>query len=706
MKKFLAAVTILLMSSVGFAYAQDEQSAAPSDQSAAVSDQNSLPPDQSASGPSATNANANAPGVARLSYISGSVSMQRGDNGEWAAVTVNTPIMPGDRISTGDNSRAEVQLDYADVIRLSSNATVKIASLNKGNIQVQVGRGLATYSVLPNAQAAAEVDTPNAALHANSPGQYRIQVNSDSESIIVVRKGAADVSTPQGSAHVSDGRMITIEGTENPQYKIDAAPATDSWDQWNSDRSRIITEAEESKETNQYEVGTQDLGAYGHWENVPDYGQVWVPAQGPEWAPYRDGRWVWEPYWGWTWVSYEPWGWAPYHYGRWFVYDGDWCWWPGPVYAGYYPIWAPAYVSFFGWGGGWGFGFGFGFGGGWGWGHIGWLPCGPGDWYHPWWGRWGGGVNVVAFDRINSLHRGFAPLGRGTRYSNFDNAFRNARIRAGFSSMEGSRFGRAAVPTHQTPISSAQLRNMRSSAGRMPVAPSRASYSPTDRAANPASYRHAPSSNQHFFTASRGNFGRNAAAARGSFNSNGRTGPSRAAARFNARANTGGRGAIGSSRPGWRTFTPPASSRGDQSRGFAANGGSNRAVNNNGGNRGFNNTSRGSNRQNWHAFTPSSGSRGFTPRESGRGSNGGYYDSRGYSGGRPALNMRQPIVQPRGSYGRNGYGGYSRPSYSPQRSYSAPRSAGGSRGSAGGGGAFHGGGGHAGGGGRGGGRGR
>ena len=83
---------------------------------------------------------------------------------------------------------------------------------------------------------------------------------------------------------------------------------------------------------------------------MPDYGQVWTPYATAGWAPYRDGRWVWEPFYGWTWVSYEPWGWAPYHYGRWFFYGSSWCWWPGPlsVYPAYYPVWAPAYVSFFG----------------------------------------------------------------------------------------------------------------------------------------------------------------------------------------------------------------------------------------------------------------------------------------------------------------------------------------------------------------------
>ena len=48
------------------------------------------------------------PGVARLSYIHGDVSQQRGDNGEWVASTLNTPVEPGDRVTTGEGARAEL----------------------------------------------------------------------------------------------------------------------------------------------------------------------------------------------------------------------------------------------------------------------------------------------------------------------------------------------------------------------------------------------------------------------------------------------------------------------------------------------------------------------------------------------------------------------------------------------------------------------
>ena len=695
MKKYLASLAVIFLTlGVMSVSAQDQyqQTGPPSPPPGEDSQQ----PDQS--GP--------APGVARVSFIKGDVSSQRGDNGDWVAATVNTPISVGDRVSTGQNSRAELQLDSADVLRLADNATAKVAGISRENIQVQVGQGLVTYSVLRASEANSEIDTPNAAIRPDGPGEYRILVNSDGETEMVVRSGSADVTEPQGSTHVDAGQMITVQGTDSPQYKTSAAPASDEWDSWNNDRDRNIGNAQSWHKTDRYYTGSEDLDNYGVWSEVPDYGQVWIPSQGPGWAPYSSGRWVWEPYYGWTWVSYEPWGWAPYHYGRWFVYGGNWAWWPGPVvgYPGYYPIWSPAYVSFFGWGGG---GFGIGFGFGFGFGHIGWLPCGPGDWYHPWWGRWGGRFNSVNVTNINNFRNGFGPLGpRGERsFSNVNEAFRNDRVRSGLVSMDSNRFGRDAVHGGGPAVSAASFRQASLAGGRMPSSTSRESFSPSGRAANPASFRGAPSSSQHFFSAAgRTNAASNGAASRSSANTSNAAvrSPSGFSGNTGRNANAG---AVTSNRSGWRTFTPPQSGAANHSaEGFAAN---NRA--------GANAGAQAENRSGWQHFTPPARqnqaqpqafNRGFSqPNQSQRSytppsaSRGGYSNS--YS--RPTLDMRQPIVTPRGgSSARGGYtqprGAYSAPA--PRGSYSAPRGGGYSAphgGGSGGGGGGHSSGGHSGG---------
>ena len=323
---------------------------------------------QTSSAPAETN------GVARISLIKGDVSTLRGDNGTWSAAVLNAPVVAGDRVSTGDRARTELQLDYANILRLSQSSQANINTLTRSQIQIQLGRGMASYTVFQNSDADSEIDTPNVAIRTDRrEASFRILVSADDHTEVVVRRGEVEVTTPQGGTRVAQGQLITVQGAgDQVQYKISEAPGRDDFDQWNSDRDNMIRNAASRRHTNDYYVGAEDLDNHGVWTEVPDYGPVWRPTVAAGWAPYRDGRWVYEPYWGWTWVSYDPWGWAPYHYGRWMYLDGGWGWWPGPVYGYpyYRPIWAPAYVSFFGFGGGFGFGVGFG------WGSVGWLPPG------------------------------------------------------------------------------------------------------------------------------------------------------------------------------------------------------------------------------------------------------------------------------------------------------------------------------------------
>jgi hypothetical protein len=434
--------------------------------------------------------------VGRISIIDGNLSTQRVDSGSWVADTINTPVVPGDQLSTGPHSRAEIELDYANVLRLDHDAEVRVADLTQQHVQVQVAQGQVDFSVIRDGGAAPEIDTPNVAIHPAGHGTYRVDVNSPSETLVTVREGSAQVSTPQGSTTVQKGQTITIHGSDNPEYKVDEAQARDDWDHWNAERDKTILSAKSWENTNPYYTGTADLDNYGQWQNAPGYGQVWVPQQAPGWAPYSAGTWVWEPEWGWTWVSYEPWGWAPYHYGRWFYYDSAWCWWPGPVGFGwgfgawYRPIWAPAYVSFFGFGWGhFGFGFGFGFGGGWGWGHIGWLPVGPRDPFCPMWGRGGrfGPVNITNVTNITNIHSGvMRPLAGAyapAYGSNLQRAFTDAGVRHGITTVTGNRFGQGPVRGETGAVTADMMRSGSMMSGHMPFAPTQASLSATNRAA-------------------------------------------------------------------------------------------------------------------------------------------------------------------------------------------------------------------------------
>ena len=464
------------------------------------------PTDAEPGGPSGEAAAQTDQGVARVSLMHGDVSTQRGDSGDWSAAVLNQPVVTGDKVSTGENGRTELQLDFANTLRLGSNSRANIANLTHKDIQIQLSQGIATYTVSKDSESEPEIDTPNVSVHpSHHDGVFRVEVRPDGETIVIVRQGEAQIATPQGSTEVHSGEMATVRGDSNSaQYKISAAPDRDDWDRWVSDRDHLIHNASSWHHTNRYYTGTHDLDSYGRWENVQDYGDVWVPNEPDGWVPYRDGNWVYESNYGWTWGGYEPWGWAPYHYGRWFWHGSAWAWWPGPVYGGgfYRPLWAPAYVSFWGWGGGWGFGAGFG-----GWGGFGWLPIGPCDWFHPWWGGYRGRFGVVNINNIHvtNINRfgGISPLHGGNRFSNIAN-IRNNHIGRALSTVNAGHFGTGRA--RGVPASRAQISSARMMAGNLPVVPSRSSLSASGRAAAPSTVRGGGS--ERFFGSARSNVAR------------------------------------------------------------------------------------------------------------------------------------------------------------------------------------------------------
>ena len=135
-------------------------------------------------------------GVARISLINGDVSVRRGDSGDWVAAAVNGPLVIEDSLLTGPGSRAEIQFDYANMLRLGSDTEVRISQLENGRYQVQVARGTTMLSVLRDSDAQMEVDTPNVAVRPVKLGMYRIGVGPDGQSEVTVREGEAEVFTP------------------------------------------------------------------------------------------------------------------------------------------------------------------------------------------------------------------------------------------------------------------------------------------------------------------------------------------------------------------------------------------------------------------------------------------------------------------------------------------------------------------------------
>jgi hypothetical protein len=194
--------------------------------------------------------------------------------------------------------------------------------------------------------------------------------------------------------------------------------------------------------------------------------------------------------------------------------------------------------------------------------------------------------------------------------------------------------------------------------GRMPVNPSRESFRPSNRAPGESTIRNGSFGSQRFFSGNR-------AGSPSGYNGGFRESSSGGFGRPSSDAMRANRGNIGGAEPNWHRFNPPPSGN---------------TMNRSG--QPFANSNEHGPQFPARVFGPSNGSqhRFDSPNTASRGGYGG--SSNSYN--RPPLNMRQPIVTPRGGY------------YGPRGNYSAPRagSSGGSSRGGGGGGSHSGGGGH------------
>jgi hypothetical protein len=321
--------------------------------------------------------------VARISYVDGNdASYSRGDEPDaWEAAVVNVPLTLGDRVYTGDGTRMELQVHGGAFVRLAPQTDLTALNLTDDVKQLSLAARTASFRLrrLRNDEVF-EVDTPNVAVTFDTPGNFRIDVDPDGNSRVVVRSGHATVSADGGEIPVSSGSEMSIQGFDNPSYDVVRLGGIDPWDRWVSARDARFRRVGSYQYVNADIVGAEDLDQYGQWQDVPQYGQCWTPRSVEAgWTPYSNGQWIWQDPWGWTWVGAEPWGWAPYHYGRWVTYSSRWFWVPaGPRVAVAY---SPALVGFVG--GGPGFSASFSVGGG---GYVGWFPLAPRDPFIPWWG--------------------------------------------------------------------------------------------------------------------------------------------------------------------------------------------------------------------------------------------------------------------------------------------------------------------------------
>jgi hypothetical protein len=316
--------------------------------------------------------------VGEIAGVTGSVSFNGSGSGGWAQAVLNYPVSSGDSLYTQQGAQAVLALD-ASTITLAENTELQITGLTDDTLGATASQGevfLDIENLAPGTNYS--IATPRGTVTISQNGKYDIVAGDQADATIVnVFEGAATVSDPGATVQVAAGQAAQLTGTDQTVATLGQAQP-DVFAQ--SELSRVPPPPEDAPPVVSEMTGGYQLAEYGSWNQDPDYGSIWYPQVGADWAPYREGYWADVQPWGYTWVDNEPWGFAPFHYGRWIDHGGRWGW--IPQERGYggdeRPVYAPALVAFFGIGLAAGLTIGALSG------HdIGWVPLGPGEVFRP-----------------------------------------------------------------------------------------------------------------------------------------------------------------------------------------------------------------------------------------------------------------------------------------------------------------------------------
>jgi hypothetical protein len=299
----------------------------------------------------------------RLSFVQGTVTIQRPGSSTWTQASANTPLQEGFSVATAQGGFAEIQFENGSTVRLGQLSRVdfnKLALASRGRElnRVTFEEGYATFHFMPGLRDEYLVETAGLTLAPRGKAEFRTDIHGQ-QTRVEVFEGEVEVSDSHQTEKLGTEKVLTCDVSTGAPFQITQGIEKDDWDKW--------VEAKDEQSTLAYHAsaisidgpmyGWDDLDTYGDWGYFPGYGYGWAPYEPFGWSPYGLGAWSMYPGWGMTWTSGEPWGWLPFHYGCWYQDPAmGWFWMPGS-----FGMWNPALVNWYS-GPGW----------------VGWVPRGPG----------------------------------------------------------------------------------------------------------------------------------------------------------------------------------------------------------------------------------------------------------------------------------------------------------------------------------------
>lgn len=207
-----------------------------------------------------------------VNHLEGAVTIQRA-NGTSGTLLRRDRVEIGDRITTGQDGKAEILLNPGSYIRLGGESSFEFGSTDLEDLQIAFDSGSAMFEVFASNEFRVSVTTPKGKVLLTDSGIYRIDIAGDGTAVLSVTKGKAQVGDATATI-VKEGKTGTITGGIATVGKFDK-DKRDALGEWSRNRSKELgkfTSSLQSKQLSNTLLNSYNMGGW----NIYDSFGLWI----------------------------------------------------------------------------------------------------------------------------------------------------------------------------------------------------------------------------------------------------------------------------------------------------------------------------------------------------------------------------------------------------------------------------------------------
>ncbi len=244
--------------------------------------------------------------IVRLRYVQGDVRIARGEQNEkpagaaWEQAVADLPLETGFSLTTGNNGRAEIELEDASTLYLGENSVLTFNDLHttSGVPYTEVALLSGTLSVAIESNISGEafiLRTPTDDFAVRYPQRAHVRVDSYTDAMAITSRDPDGLTVTELSPKkIPMGQTVALhEGHPIDAPSSDDSAALADFDKWVADRTAqraaAMTNVMKAAGLTEPLPGLADMQGKGTFFACPPYGTCWEPA-GAEDSQDTDAR--------------------------------------------------------------------------------------------------------------------------------------------------------------------------------------------------------------------------------------------------------------------------------------------------------------------------------------------------------------------------------------------------------------------------------